>query len=126
MIDAARVGGLAIEAADRVGVLHHARMHHLESALAAHLHVLGQVHLAHAAFAELAHHVIAVGDDRADEIRLAADRAQRRSVARTEPLARRIFGVAGRANLQWTTHDASLGLSSRATRAQRATSRDLD
>ena len=35
---------------------------------APHLHVLGQIHLAHTAFAELADHVVAVGDDGADDV----------------------------------------------------------
>ena len=55
--------------------------------------------LAHAAFAELLEHVVAVGDDRADEVRAAALRAQRRAVARTEPLVGRILGAAGGADL---------------------------
>ena len=72
MGDPARVRRFAIEAADRVDVLHHAGVHHLQRALAPHLHMLGEIHLAHAAFAELLQNVIALGDDRADEIGAAA------------------------------------------------------
>ena len=68
------------------GSCDHSRVHHLHRALAAHLHVLGQIHLAHAAFAELAQDVIAVGDDRTHEVCSLPAHAQRRAVARAEAL----------------------------------------
>ena len=51
MVDATRVRRLTIEAADRVCILHHRRIHDLERAPAPHLHMLGEVHLPHAALA---------------------------------------------------------------------------
>ena len=100
VIDATRVGGLAVEPADGVGVVHHGRVHHLDRALPAHLHVLGQIDLPHAAFAELAQHVIALGDDRPDEVRTAgALRTQRCPVLRTEPLRDGILRTTRRTDL---------------------------
>src|SRR5690606_20984907 len=93
-----RVARLAIEARDRVGIGVHPRMHHLERALAAHLHVLGQVDGAHPAFAELLDHVVAIGDHLAEEIARGAGRSQRRAVARADALAEGILGPAGRAD----------------------------
>src|SRR5256885_8651912 len=44
------------------------RSHHLDGAAPAHLHMLGQVHLAHPALAQLPEHVVAIGDDLADQV----------------------------------------------------------
>src|SRR5690349_1972429 len=106
MIDPARIGRLTIEPADGVGVLHQRRIHHLERALAAHLHVFGEIDLAHPAFTELSEHVIAIGDDRADQITGGVLETKRRSVLWAEALVELILGSALRTDL-WTAHALS-------------------
>ena len=64
MRDLAGVFRLAVEAADRGGVLGEPRAHHLHRHLPLHPDVLGQVHLAHAALAELAIDQVTVGQER--------------------------------------------------------------
>ena len=80
-------------------VVHQRRVHHLDRALAIHLHVLGDVHAAHAAFAESREDQIAVGDHAADQRVAAALRAKRRAVLRTEAVAGLVFAAALRAHL---------------------------
>ena len=94
VLDPARVRRLAIEAARSAsasctmpGCITFIAL------LRAHLHVLGEIHLPHAAFAELAEHVVAVGDDRADEVaarlaRAASSRRAGRSAARSRTCCR--------------------------------------
>src|SRR5439155_9526994 len=82
--DAARVRGLAVEAGDGLRVVYHGGVHHLDGTPAPHLHVLGEVHLAHSSLAQLFHNVIAVGQDLAHEIVRRPRRAQGLPVARTE------------------------------------------
>ena len=53
VIDPARVGRLTVESADRLTVARHRGVQHLDRALPAHLHVLGEVHTSHAARAEV-------------------------------------------------------------------------
>ncbi len=116
MIELARVGRLAIEPLDGVRVLAHARVHHLERALSLHLQVLGEVHRPHAALAELLHHVIAVGDHRARQVALGVLATERAPVARAESLRDRVFGAAGRADL-----DVAHKCSTRSTRSPSST-----
>ena len=90
---------LAVESRNGIGIGVHPRVHHLERALAPHLHVLSEVHRSHAAFAELLEDVIPVGDDRAEEVRLGVRRAQRTPVPRAEALGEGILGAARRTDL---------------------------
>src|SRR4029077_7127629 len=79
----------------RVGIVDHRGVHHLNRAAAPHLHVLGQVDLAHAALAELLHDVVPVGDHLTDQIRRGPRGAKGLSVVGTEP---HVVGVLGRAD----------------------------
>ena len=106
MIDPARIGRLAIEATDRVGILHHCRIHHLEGALAPHLHVLDEIHLPHPTLAQLAKHVIPIGDDRPDEITGLVLQPQGRAVFGAKPLIELVLRSAVGADLQ-TAHALS-------------------
>ena len=98
MADAARVRGLAIEAADGVRVAHRSGRHDLDGAAPAHLHMLGQVDLAHAAFAQLLGDVIALGDHLAHEVGAGRRLPERGAVADAEELVVAVFGAARRAN----------------------------
>src|SRR5258708_16563646 len=92
----------------RVDVVDHAGIHHFPRALPPHLHVLGEIHLTHPAFAELFDDVIAVGDDRADQVRArSALGTQSASVAWTEPLVGRVLRRADRADLERARHTFS-------------------
>src|ERR1700752_2304146 len=93
--DAAGVRGFAIEPRDRVGIVHHRRVHHLDRAAPPHLHVLGQIHLAHAAFTELLHDVIAVRPTLPHESVRRRRGAQRLAIVGTEL---HIVGVLGGAD----------------------------
>ena len=101
VIDAAGVRRLAIESADGLGVPRHRRMQHLDGALPAHLHVLGEINTSHSTGAQLFLHVIALGDDRTDKVRgHAALPVQRRPVLWAEALALGVDDAAGGADLQ--------------------------
>ena len=91
--DAAGIRRLAIEAGHRFGIVHHGRVHHLDGTTAPHLHVLGEVHLAHAALAQFLHYVIAVGQHLAHEIVRRPRRAQRLPIVRAES---HVIAVLGR------------------------------
>src|SRR2546422_10185199 len=69
------------------------RSHHLDGTTAPHLHVLGEVHLAHAALAQFLHYVIAVGQHLAHEIVRRPRRAQRLPIVRAES---HVIAVLGR------------------------------
>src|SRR4029077_9384971 len=97
--DAAGVGRLAIEAGHGFRVVHQGRVHHLDGTAASHLHVLGQVHLAHASLAQLLHYVIPVGQHLAYEIVGRPRRAQGLPVVGAEP---HLVAILGR------THGADL------------------
>ncbi len=96
--DLARVLRLAIEAHDGVGVVHHAGVEHLHGALPLHAHVLGEVHLPHAALSELAHDEVAVGDHEADEVGPSLG-AKAGAITRAESLVAVVGGAALRADL---------------------------
>ena len=106
MVDATRVRRLAIEATDRVGVLHHRRVHHLEGAPAPHLHVLGEIHLSHTAPAELAQHVVSIGYDRPNEITRGILEPKRCPVHRAKTLIEVVLRCALGADLR-TAHALS-------------------
>ena len=97
--DAAGVRRLAIEAGHCLRIVHHGRIHHLDGAAAAHLHVLGEVHLAHASLAQLLHYVIAVGQHLTHEILRRPRRAQRLPVIRTESQVVAVLGPTDGADL---------------------------
>ena len=100
MVHPAGVGRLAIEPRDRVRVLVRPGIHHLDRALAPHLHVLGEVDAPHAAFAELLDDVVAIRDHRSHEVALLRRALERGAVARAEPLGHRVLGAARRAELE--------------------------
>src|SRR5216117_1659235 len=91
--DAAGIRRLAIETGHRFGIVHHGRVHHLDGTTAPHLHVLGEVHLAHAALAQFLHYVVAVGQHLAHEIVRRPRRAQRLPIVRAES---HVIAVLGR------------------------------
>ena len=101
VIDAAGVGCLSIESTDRLGVAGHRRMEHLDRALPAHLHVLGEVDASHPARAQQLQHVITLGNDGADEVRAHAILpVQRRPILRAEPLGLWILSATDRTDLR--------------------------
>src|SRR6185312_1514002 len=103
VLDLARVGRFAVEAGDRVGVVDHALVQHFHGAAPAHLHVLGEVHLTHPAFADAPNDVIAIGEDGSHQV-AASGRAQRRAIARAEALLEVIGLTALRAGLGGGVH----------------------
>jgi len=68
MVDPGRVGRLAVEPCDGVGVVRHGLRHNLDGAFASHLDVLAEIDRAHATFAQLLLDVIIAADDGAHEI----------------------------------------------------------
>src|SRR5439155_24694927 len=99
VVDAAGVRGLAVEARDGVGIVHHRRIHHLDGAAPPHLDVLGEIDLTHAAFAQLLHDVVAIGNDLADQVARGRRRPQRLTIVGTELHVIGIFGGADRTDL---------------------------
>src|SRR5438552_15516736 len=95
----AGIRGLAVEARDGVGIMHHRRIHHLDRAAPPHLDVLGEIDLTHAAFAQLLHDVVAIGNDLADQVARGRRRPQRLPVVGTELHVVGIFGGADRTDL---------------------------
>ena len=114
VLDPARVRRFAIEAADRVrrrapspGCIT------LIALLPPHLHVLGEIHLAHAAFADAANHVVAIGEDGADEIAPRwRTQAWTRRADRSAGPCRRCCRIAGRFSGErgWTTKRGVWGI----------------
>ena len=90
MKNARRVRRFARESRRGLRVVDQRRIHDLDRALPIHLHVLGEIHAAHAAFAEPREHEIAVGDDAPDERIVAAplDAAASRRADRTDRVVR--------------------------------------
>ena len=83
MVNASGVGGLSVEASDRLGIAGHRLCHHLDGALAAHLDMLTKIDGTHPTFPELLLDVIAIGDDTSHQVG-SAYRAERRAVVGTE------------------------------------------
>ena len=96
MVDPGRVGGLAVEPRDGVRIVRHGLRHHLDGALASHLHVLAEIDRAHAAFAQFLLDVIVAADDAAHEVGRAADVAEGRAVVGAELLIIRPLIATGR------------------------------
>src|SRR5207302_4938163 len=97
--DAAGVGRFAVESGDGIGIVHHRGIHHFDRAAPSHLHVLGEIDLAHATLAELLDHVIAIGEHLADQIARWRRRTQRLSIVGTKLQVIGIFGGADGADL---------------------------
>src|SRR5687768_12865027 len=100
MADARGVRGLAVEAAERVAVVEERASHDLHGAAPAHAHVLGEIDAAHAALAEQALDVVAVGDDLADEVVPGDGGAERGAVGGTEADVGGVLGAALRTELR--------------------------
>src|SRR5712664_56662 len=94
MRDAAGVRRLAIEARHGVGIVHHRRIHHLDGAAPAHLHVFAEIDLTHSSFTELLHDVIAVRYGLAHEVARRPGGSQRLPVIGAELHVIGVFGGA--------------------------------
>ncbi len=99
VLDAAGVGGLAIESGHRAGVAHHLRPQHLDRRALGQSHMLGEIDRAHAAGAQQIGHEVAVGDHRADQITRRFRRVQRGAVGRAENIGVSVRRAADRADL---------------------------
>jgi len=83
MIDLAGVLGFAREALQCFRLMQQGLPHDLDRTLALHADVLGQIHLAHAAFANTRDHTVAPAHHLPDEVTLVHD-GQRRPILRAE------------------------------------------
>ena len=111
MRDLARVFGFAVEADDGDRVAHQLRAHDLDRAPPLHSDVFRQVHLAHAAVANLRHDAIAIGNDRPDEIRRVLGLNQGGAIEEAEHVVRLVARAALRADF-FVCHESSPGLAS--------------
>ena len=69
MLDASRVGGLAVESGHRIRVLHHPGIHHLDGRLLRQPYVPSEIHAPHAALAQQFAYLVAVGDNAPHKVR---------------------------------------------------------
>src|SRR6476646_9991808 len=83
MDDARRVRRLAGETRGGLVIVHQRRAHHLDGALAIHLHMLAEIHSAHPPLTDALEDVVALGHHTADQ-RIGTLGPQRRAVGRTE------------------------------------------
>src|SRR6266699_3519618 len=115
MGDSTRVRRFAIEARHGIRVVHQGRIHHLDSAAPAHLHVLGEVHPTHPALTELLQDVVAIGDNLADEIGRGRRGPQRLPVVGAELHVVRVLGRADGADLHASVAGGTAGSSTRSS-----------